>query len=432
MQVSVETTQGLERRVTITVPADKVESEVKNRLQRLAKTQRIDGFRPGKVPVSVIKKRYGAAVRGEVAQEVMQQNFYQAVVQEKLNPAGTPQIEDQKDTDSGDFQFTAVFEVYPEVKIEGLESIKIEKPTAEVTDADLDNMIETLRKQHGKFEAVERAAEDKDQVVMDFEGSIDGEVFEGGKAEDFKLVLGSGNMIPGFEDGIIGLSAGDEKEINVTFPEEYHAENLKGKEAVFKINVKSVEAQVLPEIDADFVKLFGIADGGIEELKAEVRQNMQRELKQALTQKVKENVISGLIDTIGLEVPKALVEQEISALKQQALQRFGNGNQNLPELPNELFQDQAARRVKTGLLLSEIVRTNEIKVDEDKVKETIENLASAYESPEEVVEYYNSNKEMLTNIQNVVMEEQAVDFVLEQAQVETVAKSFDEIMNKQA
>ncbi|KMT65745.1 trigger factor [Catenovulum maritimum] len=432
MQVSVETTQGLERRVTITVPADKVESEVKNRLQRLAKTQRIDGFRPGKVPVSVIKKRYGAAVRGEVAQEVMQQNFYQAVVQEKLNPAGTPQIEDQKDTDSGDFQFTAVFEVYPEVKIEGLESIKIEKPTAEVTDADLDNMIETLRKQHGKFEAVERAAEDKDQVVMDFEGSIDGEVFEGGKAEDFKLVLGSGNMIPGFEDGIIGLSAGDEKEINVTFPEEYHAENLKGKAAVFKINVKSVEAQVLPEIDADFVKLFGIADGGIEELKAEVRQNMQRELKQALTQKVKENVISGLIDTIGLEVPKALVEQEISALKQQALQRFGNGNQNLPELPNELFQDQAARRVKTGLLLSEIVRSSEIKVDEDKVKETIENLASAYESPEEVVEYYNSNKEMLTNIQNVVMEEQAVDFVLEQAQVETVAKSFDEIMNKHA
>ncbi|MER2491030.1 trigger factor [Catenovulum sediminis] len=432
MQVSVETTQGLERRVTITVPADTVESAVKSRLQRLAKTQRIDGFRPGKVPVSVIKKRFGAAVRQEVAQEVIQQNFYQAVVQEKLNPAGTPQIQEQSLNDGEDFKFTAVFEVYPEVQVEGLEALKVEKPTAEVTDEDLENMLETLRKQHSKFETVDSAAADGSRINLDFEGLIDGEVFDGGKAEGFDIEIGSGRMIPGFEEGIIGLSAGDEKEIEVTFPEEYHAENLKGKPAVFKIKVNKVEERVLPEIDDEFIKLFGIEEGGIDALKKEVRQNMERELKQTLKAKTKENTISALLDSVSIDVPQALVEQEIDALRQQAVQRFGNGQQNMPELPAELFKDQAERRVKTGLLLSELVKANEIKVDEARVKETVETMASAYESPEEVVEYYYNNKEMLANIQNVVMEDQAIDFILDQAQVETIAKSFDEIMNKQA
>ncbi|WP_016955530.1 trigger factor [Catenovulum agarivorans] len=432
MQVSVETTQGLERRVTITVPADKVESAVKSRLQGLAKTQRIDGFRPGKVPVSVIKKRFGAAVRQEVAQEVIQQNFYQAVVQEKLNPAGTPSIQEQSMNEGEDFSFTAVFEVYPEVKVEGLDALKVEKATAEVTDADLDNMLETLRKQHSKFETVERAAAEGDRVNLDFEGSVDGEVFEGGKAEGFDIELGSGRMIPGFEDGIIGLAAGEEKSIDVTFPEEYHAENLKGKPAVFKIKVNKVEERKLPELDEEFCKLFGIEEGGLDALKTEVRQNMQRELKQTLKQQAKEATISALLEAVSFEVPQALVDQEVNALRQQALQRFGNGNQNMPELPAELFKDQAERRVKTGLLLSELVRSNEIKVDDERVKETVESLASAYESPEEVVDYYYNNKEMLANIQNVVMEDQAIDFILEQAQVESIAKSFDEIMNKQA
>ncbi|WP_017446190.1 trigger factor [Gayadomonas joobiniege] len=430
MQVSVETTQGLERRVTITVPADKVESAVKSRLQQLAKTQRIDGFRPGKVPVSVIKKRYGSAVRQEVAQDVIQQNFYQAVVQEKLNPAGTPTIEDQKQEDGQDFSFTAVFEVYPDVKVEGLDALKIEKPTAEVTDEDLANMLETLRKQHAKFVEVERAAEDGDKVNLDFEGSVDGEVFEGGKAEGFDIELGSNRMIPGFEDGLKGLKAGDEKDLEVTFPEDYQAEELKGKEAVFKVKVNKVEARELPEIDEEFIKLFGIEEGGIDALKKEVRQNMERELNQALKNKVKENAITALVDAASLEVPKALVEQEVNTLRQQALQRFG-GNQDI-ELPAELFNDQAERRVKTGLLLSELVKANDIKVDDERVKETVETMASAYESPEEVVEYYYNNKEMLQNVQNVVMEDQAIDFILEQAQVETVAKTFDEIMNKQA
>lgn len=432
MQVSVETTQGLERRVTITVPADKVESEVKGRLQRLAKTQRIDGFRPGKVPVNVIKKRYGSAVRNEVAQEVIQQNFYQAIVQEKLNPAGAPQIQEQSLAEGEDFKFTAVFEVYPEVKVEGLESIKVEKPTAEVTDADLDNMLETLRKQHATFTEAERAAAEGDKVDLDFDGSVDGEAFEGGKAEGFSIEIGSSRMIPGFEEGVVGLKAGDEKDVKVTFPEEYHAEELKGKEAVFKVKVNKVEEKVLPEINDEFIAKFGVKEGGIEALKTEVRQNMERELSQALKTLVKENAISGLLDTVNLDIPSALVDQEVDALRQQAVQRFGNQAANMPELPADLFTDQAVRRVKTGLILSEIVKANEIKVDDARVKETVETMASAYESPEEVVEYYLNNKELLQNIQNVVMEEQAVDYVLEQAQVETVAKTFDEIMNKQA
>ncbi|MCU4674200.1 trigger factor [Catenovulum sp. 2E275] len=431
MQVSVETTQGLERRVTITVPAEKVESEVKGRLQRLAKTQRIDGFRPGKVPVNVINKRYGAAVRNEVAQEVIQQNFYQAIVQEKLNPAGAPQIQEQSLAEGEDFKFTAVFEVYPEVKVEGLESIKVEKATAEVTDADLDNMLETLRKQHATFAEVDRAAAEGDKLNIDFEGSVDGEVFEGGKSEGFSIEIGSGRMIPGFEDGIVGLKAGEEKDVTVTFPEEYHAEDLKGKEAVFKIKVNKVEEKVLPEINDEFIAKFGIAEGGLDALKTEVRQNMERELKNALKSLVKESAINGLLDTVNVEIPNALIDQEVDALRRQAVQRFGGQGANMPELPAELFKDQAVRRVKTGLILSEIVKTNEIKVDDARVKETVESMASAYESPEEVVEYYLNNKELLQSVQNVVMEEQAIDFVLEQAQVETVAKTFDEIMNKQ-
>lgn len=430
MQVSVETTQGLERRVTITVPADQVESAVKSRLQQLAKTQRIDGFRPGKVPVSVIKKRYGTAVRQEVAQDVIQKNFYQAVVQEKLNPAGAPTIEDQTLAEGDNFSFTAVFEVYPEVKVEGLESLKIEKPTAEVTDEDLATMLETLRKQHAKFIEVERAIEDGDKVNLDFDGSVDGEAFEGGKAEGFDIEIGSGRMIPGFEEGLKGLNVGEEKDLEVTFPEDYQAETLKGKAAVFKVKINKIEARELPEIDDEFIKLFGIEEGGIDALKTEVRQNMERELNQALKNKVKENTISALVDSASIEVPKALLEQEVNTLRQQALQRFG-GNQQI-ELPAELFNDQAERRVKTGLLLSELVKAHEIKVDDERVKETVETMASAYESPEEVVEYYYNNKEMLQNVQNVVMEDQAIDFILEQAEVETVAKSFDEIMNKQA
>ncbi len=260
MQVSVETTQGLERRLTITVPADTVDSAVKSRLQQLAKTQRINGFRPGKVPVNVIKKRFGQAVRQEVAGDVMQQNFYQAVIQEKIQPAGMPKFELTKDEDGQDLEFTASFEVYPEVEVKGVSDIEIEKPVVEITDEDLDNMMETLQKQHATWKEVKRKAKKDDKVIIDFVGSIDGEEFEGGKAEDFALELGKDRMIPGFEKPLVGAKAGEEVTIEVTFPEDYHAENLKGKDAVFQTTVKKVEGLDLPKVDDEFAKLFGVED----------------------------------------------------------------------------------------------------------------------------------------------------------------------------
>jgi trigger factor len=431
MQVSVETTQGLERRLTITVPADSVNKKVDEQLRRLSKTQRIDGFRPGKVPASVIKKRYGAAVRQDIANEVIQQNFYQAVVQEKLNPAGAPQIEINA-AEGDDFAFTATFEVYPEVKVEGLDKLEIEKVSAEVTDADLDNMIETLRKQHSTWKETKRKLKKGEKVTIDFVGSVDGEEFEGGKAENFELELGSNQMIPGFESGIIGMKKGEEQDITVTFPDDYQAENLKGKEAVFKITVNKTEERVLPEVNDEFCQLFGVETGGVDALKAEVRKNMDRELSTATRQTNKNAAIQTLTNSVEVDIPKALIDQEIEALRQQAMQRFGENAANVPELPASLFEENAITRVKTGLILGEVIKANEIKADDEKVKALIEDMASAYEDPKEVVEYYFNNEQLLNNIRNVAIEEAAVEFVLSQAQVTETVKAFDDIMNKQS
>ncbi|GAA0858036.1 trigger factor [Aliiglaciecola litoralis] len=436
MQVSVETTQGLERRLTISVPAESIDSAVKSRLQQLAKTQRINGFRPGKVPVSVIKKRFGQAVRQEVAGEAMQQNFYQAVVQEKLNPAGMPTFEMKKDVDGEDLEFVASFEIYPEVEVKDLDKIKLDKPVVEISDKDLDAMMDTLRKQHADWKEVKRKAKKDDRVTINFVGTIDGEEFDGGKAEDFPLELGKDRMIPGFEKPLVGAKKGDEVVSDVTFPEDYHAENLKGKEAQFTITVTKVEGLELPKVDADFAKLFGIEDGDVDALKVEVRKNMQRELDQTLKSKLKEDVISGILEKNQVDVPKALLDQEIDALREQAKQRFqqqsGGNTANMPELPADLFEENAKRRVSIGLLLGEIIKKNEIKVDDAKVEQLIETTASAYEDPSEVIEYYKSNNELLQQIQNVALEEQAVEWVASQAKVKEVKKAFDEIMNKQA
>ncbi|MFA3789543.1 trigger factor [Aliiglaciecola sp. SL4] len=435
MQVSVETTQGLERRLTISVPADSIDSAVKSRLQQLAKTQRINGFRPGKVPVTVIKKRFGQAVRQEVAGEAMQRNFYEAVVQEKLNPAGMPSFEMKKDVDGEDLEFVASFEIYPELEVQGIDKIEIEKPVVEINDKDLDNMMDTLRKQHADWKEVKRKAKKDDRVTINFVGTIDGEEFDGGKAEDFPLELGKDRMIPGFEKPLVGAKKGEEVVSKVTFPEDYHAENLKGKDAEFAITVTKVEGLELPKVDEEFAKLFGIEDGNIEDLKAEVRKNMQRELDQTLKAKLKEDVISGLLEQNSIEVPKALLEQEIEALREQAKQRFqqqsGGNTANMPELPADLFEENAKRRVSIGLILGEIIKTNEIKVDDAKVEQLIETTASAYEDPSEVIEYYKTNNELLQQIQNVALEEQAVELVLSQSKVKEVDTAFDDIMNKQ-
>ncbi|ABG41643.1 trigger factor [Paraglaciecola sp. T6c] len=436
MQVSVETTQGLERRLTITVPAESIDSQVKSRLQQLAKTQRINGFRPGKVPVSVIKKRYGQAVRQEIAGEAMQRNFYEAIVQEKITPAGMPNFEMKTDVDGQDLEFVAAFEVYPEVEVKDVEKIEVEKPVVEITDADLETMMETLRKQHATWKEVKRKSKKDDRVTVDFVGTIDGEEFEGGKAENFELEMGKDRMIPGFEKPIVGAKAGEEVVADVTFPEDYHAEALKGKEAQFKITVNKVEGLSLPKVDEEFAKLFGVEDGDVEALNAEVRKNMQRELEQTLKANVKEQVIEGLLANNEIDLPKALVDQEINALREQAKQRFsqqqGGNVDNLPELPADLFQENARKRVSIGLLLGEIIKTEELKVDSAKVDALIETAASAYEDPQEVIEYYKTNDELMQQMQNVALEEQAVEVLLSKANVKEVNKAFDEIMNKQA
>ncbi|EGI74815.1 trigger factor [Pseudoalteromonas sp. SR43-6] len=431
MQVSVETTQGLERRITITVPSENVETEVKKRLQQLSKTQRIDGFRAGKVPVSVINKRFGPAVRQEVAGEVMQRNYIEAIVSEKINPAGAPTFAPKSLEAGKDLEFSATFEVYPEVEVQGLDKITVEKPAVTVTDEDLANMLETLRKQHAAWADVDAAAGENDRVTVDFVGTIDGEVFEGGKAEDFPLELGQGRMIPGFEDNIVGKKAGEEVVADVTFPDDYHAENLKGKAAQFTITVKKVEAQELPELSEEFATKFGVTEGGVDALKEEVKKNMTRELDQAVKASVKDQAIKGLLANNEIEVPKALVDQEVDALRQQAAQRFGGDAQNMPELPAELFHEQAVTRVKTGLLLGEVIKANDIKVDDAKVEALIATVASAYEDPTEVVEYYKGNDQLMQQMRNVAMEEQAVEAILAKAVVTDVEKAFDDIMNPQ-
>jgi trigger factor len=431
MQVSVETTQGLERRLTISVPAETVDVEVKNRLRHIAKTQRINGFRPGKVPPSVIQKRYGQSVRQEVAGELMQRNFVDAIVAEKLNPAGRPNFVAKSNEDGKAFEFEATFEIYPVVELKDLENITIEQPVVDVTDEDLEDMFETLQNQHKTWKENKRKTKKGDKLTIDFTGRVNGEDFEGGKAENFELELGAGRMIPGFEKDIIGMKAGEEKTITVIFPDDYHAENLKGKEAEFDIVIHKTEGPSLPKVDEEFAKLFNIEEGGVEALRDEVRKNMTRELSQTVKVKVKEQVIEGLLSTNEVDLPSALVAQEVDVLRQQAMKRFAGqmDPENMPELPADMFTEQAQRRVKIGLLLGEIIKVNELKVDEEKVKELIASAASAYEDPQEVIDYYSSNDEMKQQMQNVALEEQAVDFLLEKAKVKSKKASFKDIMN---
>jgi trigger factor len=431
MQVSVETTQGLGRRLTISVPAETVDVEVKNRLRHIGKTQRINGFRPGKVPPSVIQKRYGQSVRQEVAGEFMQRNFVDAIVAEKLNPAGRPAFVAKSNEDGQPLEFEATFEVYPDVVLKDLDKIAVERPAVDVTEADLDEMFKTLQNQHKTWKENKRKAKTGDKLTIDFNGRVDGEDFEGGKAEAFELELGSGRMIPGFETDIIGMKAGDEKTITVSFPDDYHAEKLKGKTAEFDIVVHKTESAILPEIDDEFAKLFGVEAGGVAALRDEVGKNMTRELNQAVKAKVKEQVIEGILDVSELDIPAALIAQEVDVLRKQAMKRFADqmDPNNLPELPAEMFEEQAKRRVKTGLLLGEVIKVNELKVDEAKVTELIASAASAYEDPSEVIEYYKTNKELAQQMQNVALEEQAVELLLASANVTDKKASFKDIMN---
>ncbi|HEN3653636.1 TPA: trigger factor [Yersinia enterocolitica] len=430
MQVSVETTQGLGRRVTITVAADSIEKAVKSELVKAAKNVRIDGFRKGHVPMNIVEQRYGASVRQDVLGDLMQRNFVDAIIKEKINPAGAPNYVPGQYKEGEDFTYSVEFEVYPEVELKDLESIEVEKPVVEVNDADVDTMLETLRKQQATWKETDAAATAEDRATLDFTGSIDGEVFEGGKATDFVLAMGQGRMIPGFEEGVIGHKAGEEFTIDVNFPEDYHAENLKGKSAKFDIVLKKVEVRELPELTEEFIKRFGVADGSVAGLRAEVRKNMERELKGAVRNRVKTQAIDGLVSANEIDVPVALVEGEIDVLRRQAAQRFGGNEKQAAELPRELFEEQAKRRVVVGLLLGEVISQHELKADEDRVKALIEEMASAYEDPQEVIEFYSKNKELMNNMRNVALEEQAVETLLSKAKVTEKPTTFSELMNQ--
>lgn len=433
MQVSLETTQGLGRRLSITIKADDIQKALDKELVNTAKKVRIDGFRKGKVPLKVVEQRYGASILQDALSDLMQRHFIDAIIQEKQNPAGTPRYIATEYKNGEDYQYSVEFEVYPQIEIKDTDQIEVEKPVAEVVDADIDVMLETLRKQQGTWKESTAAAKEQSRVTLDFVGSIDGAEFDGGKANDFVLVLGQGRMIPGFEEAILTHKAGDQFDIDVTFPEDYHAENLKGKAAKFVSTLTKVEELELPELTNDVIKRFGIADGSVDSLRAEVRKNMQRELTSTIRNKIKAQVIDGLVKTNDIDVPSALIDREVDVLRAQALERFGaNMPQQKPiELPKELFEVEAKRRVAIGLLFSELIESNKLKADEKRVQNLIDEIATAYEDPREVIEYYSKDKKAQDNLRSVALEDQVVELLLEKAKVTDKTYSFAELMNQQ-
>ena len=429
MQVSVETTNGLERRMKVIVPKENVNGEIEKRLKELAGRVKIDGFRPGKVPFSVVRKKFAGSVGEEVMGEVMQRSFYEAVTQEKLRPAGMPMIEPGDATEN--FEFTATFEVYPEFELKGLDKIKVERPVLEIADADIDKMLETIRKQRKSWQEVDRAAKEGDQVTINFVGSIDGEEFPGGAGQNVAVELGSKRMIAGFEEQLMGTKAGQELTLNVTFPEDYHAKNLAGKPAMLATTVSKVEESVLPELNDELAADFGVKEGGLAALKQQLRENMQREAEQAINNRVKEQVFDGLMGLNLLEVPKALVDSEIETLvkqRQEAMQQYAGAGQ-VQDVDPAQFEDQARRRVSLGLILSEIIQKNDISVPPARLREAVEKLASTYEQPEAFVKYYYSDKDRLREVETMTLEEMAVESVLAQAKVSDKPTSFDALMN---
>ncbi len=430
MQVSVESGEGLERRLLVDLPAERVEGEVGKKLADLAKTIRLDGFRPGKVPVRVVKQRFGDQVRQEVYGDLIQSTFYEAANESKLVPVGDPSIELRDAAEEGGLGYTATFQVMPEVALGDLSGKEVVKPAAEVTDADVDEMIDKLRKQRTDWEDVDRGAQDGDTLHIDFKGFVDGEAFEGGSAENVPLVLGSGSMIDGFEKGLIGAKAGEERTVEVTFPEDYRAENLAGKPATFEIKVLRVAEPKLPEIDEEFVKEFGVEEGTEEALRAEVRSNMESELEQRLKSLLKDNVMAVLREVNPLDIPDAMVKQKSERMKQQALQEMqARGQQSAMDLPASIFEDQARTRVHLGLLVGEIIEKNELKAEESDLRETIERLAQSYEDPQEVVDYYMDNPQQRSSIENLVLEEKVVEWVLDQVKVDKDKRTFSDVMN---
>ncbi|MFV1982480.1 MAG: trigger factor [Thiohalomonadales bacterium] len=430
MQVSIETTSGLERKLTVSLPEEKITAAVSSKLKELSRTTKLKGFRPGKVPIGVVQKRFGSQVRYEVVSDLVQSSFHEAISKEKVRPAGTPNITEHNDKPGEGVEYTATFEVYPEINPVSMEGAKINKTVVTISEANIDEMIETIQKQNQSWVIVEQAAKSKDQITIDYDGLINGESFEGGTGQAMAVEIGSNRMITGFEDGLIGLSAGDEKVLNLTFPENYHAKELANKAVEFKIKVISVAHVDLPAVDAEFAKKLGVADGNLGNMRVEVKDNMLLELSKKIHSELKASVMDKIIELNKLELPKALVDSESKALVQQMQSNLTQQGMKPDEmkLDPSMFTGQAERRVALGLILSEIVKQNDLKADLDSVKKAISKIAEPYDHPEEVVKWYYSDKNRLAEVESLVLEDKVVDWVMNLAEVSETTKSFKDVM----
>ncbi len=427
MQVSVEETSELMRKMTVQVPEEKIQSEVTKRLQSLAQKARLDGFRPGKIPGNVIKKRFGGPVRQEVVAELIQSSLYDALLDRKLQPAGAPHIE-KKDLDDG-LEFEAMFEVYPHVELCPFSDITITRPQCDITDDDLDKMITKLREQRKNWESMDRAAQEGDQLTILFSGTVDGEDFTNGTVEDFKVELGSKRMIPGFEDELLNMEVGNKKTFSLDFPEDYNKDELAGKNAVFNVEIVRIEESSQAEIDEEFVKSFGVESGEVDELREMLKGNMEQEVGNIVRAQIKQSVMDELIRNNSLSLPKVMLDQEIDRIRQAASEsdrssvKAGDSDQSAD------FEDEARRRVSLGLLLAEIIKTQSLTADPDKVRSAINDMAQSYQSPEDVVDWYYSNEEQLKSVEHMVLEDQVVDTILADATITEEVTDFQSITN---
>ncbi|VAX13214.1 Cell division trigger factor [hydrothermal vent metagenome] len=435
MQVSVETTSGLERRLTVAIEEARIAQAVESKLKEMAHTVKIKGFRPGKVPLKVVKQQYGGQVREDVVNEVLQSTFYEALSQENLHPAGAPAFSTRESTPGAGLEYTATFEVYPEIQLGSLAEQKIEKPSVEIAETDIDNMIDRIRRQHMSWEVSDAPAANGDQLNIDFKGTIDGEAFDGGEGKGMSIELGSGRMITGFEDGLVGAEKDADIILDLQFPDDYQATGLAGKAVQFAVHVNSVEKAVLPDVDEAFAKKMGVESGDIELLRKDVLENMELELAKQLKTKLKEKVMDMLVDVNKIDIPKSLIENEAEALRNQMVQNLSNqglSKTDVNALGTDMFVEQAERRVRLGLIMNEIVKENSINVEAENIRALVEEIARPYEQPDEVVKWYYADKRRLSEIESLALEEQVVEWAVEQAEVVETKATFDEIMKPEA
>ena len=436
MSVTVETLENLERKVIVSLAWADINAETDKRLKQTQRRVKIDGFRPGKAPLKMVASMYGASVQNEVMNELVQRAFYDIAVSENLKVAGFPRfegVEEQDDKDS--LKIAAIFEVFPEVSIGDLSASEIEKVTSEVGDAEVEKTVEILRKQRTRFNHVDRAAQNSDRVIIDFEGKIDGEPFAGGSSKNYAFVLGSGQMLPEFEAGIAGMKAGESKDVEVNFPEDYHGKDVAGKTAVFTITLNNVSEATLPEVDAEFAKALGIADGDVAKMREEVKKNVAREVERRTQEQTKESVMEALLKAVELQVPNALVNDEAARLAEEMKQNFvnqGMANAGQVNLPADMFKEQAYRRVALGLILAKLVEENKLEPTEEQIKAVVANFAESYEDPQEVIDWYYADASRLQGPTSLAVESNVVNFVLGKAKVTEKTLSFDEVMGAQA